>query len=240
MENKLSQIKKLSFSLFIFFAVVGISMLLLQIPYISNLFSVKNVSSKHGFWLWVLVWIFIVLEAGVIPGPYLPFVVFFSQTAMAQNRFLFLIYTTSAVFIGRIIAWFIGRNFGGRLLKWTAQQDFDKWSKKLAGPGAKWFYAFTVVAPFFPDFVLSWVAGAVGINFWFYIIVNVLSKGVENALIIYLSYLVGGNFSWMYIFLFISFISFIIYYIINIVIENKFPKFNGKQNIKNYINKKIV
>lgn len=219
---KIKQIYRLCISLLIFFGSIVASMLLLKSPMISQLLSPENIYSGSGIWLWVIFWLIIALECAIIPGPYIPFLLFFAATPLASNSLLFWGVCTSAVVVGRIGAYFVGKNFGNRLLKWVAEEDYKKWQVKLNGPAGEIFYAVTVAAPGFPDFVLAIIAGSVNMNFWFYIVINVVCKAVENFLLIYLGITMssGGNI-WFYIYLSIVLISLITAVILKIIIKTK-------------------
>lgn len=223
---KINKIYRLCLSCAVFFGSIVLSMLILKIPYISDLLNPKNVYSVSGVWLWILFWLIIMLECAIIPGPYIPFLLFFSATPLATNRFLFWGIATSAVVVGRIGAYFVGKHFGNRMLKWVAADSYLSWQNKLSGPAGKTIYIITVAAPGFPDFVLALIAGSIKMNFWVYIIVNTVCKAIENWLLIYLGVILGsGSNIWFYVYLIIVIISLITALILKIIIKhNKLKK----------------
>jgi uncharacterized membrane protein YdjX (TVP38/TMEM64 family) len=197
-------------------------MLALQLPVIQNLFTPENIYSNSGTWLWVVFWLIVALECAIIPGPYIPFLLFFAATPLASDKLLFWIICTSAVVIGRIGAYFVGKCFGNKLLKWVTEDSYQDWQAKLNSPTGKTTYAITVVAPGFPDFMLAWVAGSIEMNFWFYMLINTVCKAIENWLLIYLGVaLSGGGNIWFYIYLLIIVISSIVAIILKIIIRNR-------------------
>lgn len=214
---KLSTIEKFCSKFVIFFSIVVLSMLLLQIPALKELFSPSSLKGKTGMILWSFVWILIFLECSIVPGPYIPIVIFCTQTPMIQTPWLLYLITTSAVFAGRVVAYFVGKKFG----KIMYEKDLKEWESKFNSPVGKWIYAITVAAPGFPDFVLAILAGSVGINFWFYFMTNVICKGLENVLLIFVGKVIGGNFSWLYIYMILIFIAFTISVIIRNNIKDK-------------------
>jgi uncharacterized membrane protein YdjX (TVP38/TMEM64 family) len=158
----------------------------------------------------------------------MPFLLFFSGTPLASNKILFWGVCTSAVVVGRIGAYFAGKYFGNKLLKWVAADSYLEWQTKLNAPAGKALYSVTVAAPFFPDFVLALIAGSIKMNFWFYILINAVCKAIENLLLIYLGItLSGGGNIWFYIYLWIIAISFITAIILKIII-----KYNSTLNTK--------
>lgn len=219
---KINKIYKLCISLSVFFGSIVASMLLLKIPAIAQLLSPENVYSVSGIWLWILFWLIIALECAIIPGPYIPFLLFFAATPLASNKLLFWTVCTSAVAVGRIGAYFAGKCFGNKLLKWVAEDSYEEWQKRLDSPAGKTFYAVTVAAPGFPDFVLALVAGSVRMNFWFYMLINIVCKAIENLLLIYLGITLGnGGNIWLYIYLIIIVINLLTAVILKIIIKNK-------------------
>lgn len=133
----IKKIYKLCLSCILIFGSIIAATLLLRIPAINNLFSPATISSVNGIWLWVLVWLIIMLECSIIPGPYIPFLIFFAATPMADNKLLFCTVCSSAVIVGRIGAYFVGKGFGNRLLKWVAEDSYEAWQTKLAGPAGR-------------------------------------------------------------------------------------------------------
>lgn len=219
---KINKIYKLCISITVFLSSIVLPMMLLKIPAVSNLFNPENIYSISGSWLWILFWIIIALECAIIPGPYIPFLLFFAATPLATNKLTFWAVCTSAVVIGRIGAYFVGKCFGNKLLKWVAEDSYQDWQTKLNSPTGKTTYAITVVAPGFPDFMLAWVAGSIEMNFWFYMLINTLCKAIENWLLIYLGVaLSGGGNIWFYIYLLIIVISSIVAIILKIIIRNR-------------------
>lgn len=80
----------------------------------------------------------------------------------------------------------------------------------MLAPTGKAFYAVTVAAPGFPDFVLAIIAGSIRMDFWFYMLINTACKAIENWLLIYLGVIMGaGGNLWFYIYLAVIGISFI-------------------------------
>ena len=108
---KINKIYKLCISITVFLSSIVLPMMLLKIPSVSNLFNPENIYSISGSWLWILFWIIIALECAVIPGPYIPFLLFFTATPLASNKLIFWVVCTSAVVIGRIGAYFVGKCF---------------------------------------------------------------------------------------------------------------------------------
>lgn len=215
---KINKLYKLCLSIFWFMFIIIISTLIVQIPQIKNLLRPEYVYSKSGIWVWILMWLIIALECSIIPGPYIPFLIFFSVTPIATNKLLFWGVCTSAVVIGRIGAYFVGKFFGNVLLRRVASDSYVEWQQKFNKPSGKTIYAITVAAPGFPDFVLAWVAGFVQMNFWFYVWINVICKAFENLILIYLGIgaTSGGNI-WFYTYVIVAVFSLVTAIVLKII-----------------------
>lgn len=69
-------------------------------------------------------WVIIALECSVIPGPYIPFMMFFAATPLATDKALFWGVCTSAVVVGRIGAYFVGKRFGDKLFMRSSAESY--------------------------------------------------------------------------------------------------------------------
>ena len=80
--------------------------------------------------------------------------------------------------IGTIALYLIGRYGGGTLLRWllSDQTKVDKF--KQAVTERKLFYPVGMLIGVIPDDLLTTVAGAAHISFWYVLIVSVLTRGV--------------------------------------------------------------
>ena len=136
---------------------------------------------------YIIVWIIMFLQVWLIPVP--AYVVLLAAThtqlissgflIIGANDVLFFCITLSAYIIGFIVAYLIGYKWGQKALVWAAgsKQDYQKWSELITTKG-KWWYALTVLLPFFPDDFLCIVAGSVKLNFKFYFVVNTICRAI--------------------------------------------------------------
>lgn len=135
----------------------------------------------------IIVWVIMFLQVWLVPVPAYVVLLAATHTALISSGFLvigandilFFCVTLSAYIIGFIIAYLIGYKWGQKALIWAAgsKQDYEKWSILLTTKG-KWWYALTVLLPFFPDDFLCFVAGSVKLNFKFYFIVNSTCRAI--------------------------------------------------------------
>ena len=115
----------------------------------------------------------------------------------------YLLTVISAYMIGCILAYWLGRWFGVRAVKWCAgsEEDFNKWSGFINRKGQLWYFL-TILLPVFPDDLLCIVAGSIKFKFGNYCIYNLIGRTI--GLITMLGTLkligiVGGDFPFMVI-----------------------------------------
>lgn len=95
--------------------------------------------------------------------------------ALFSGRTLFFaLFCASASLCGSMLAYFLGKAFGRRAVKWIAgeEEEFDKWSNSFNSRTGKFIYGLTVLLPLFPDDLLCIVVGALKMDFIFFIIVH--------------------------------------------------------------------
>lgn len=110
----------------------------------------------------------------------------------------YILVVISAYMCGCILSYWIGRWWGIKAVKWCAgsDEDFDKWCIVLNKKG-RWYYALTVLFPFFPDDLLCIVCGAVKLHFGFYTIVNLIGRTIGLiTMLLFLTFVgnLGGDF----------------------------------------------
>ena len=83
--------------------------------------------------------------------------------------------------IGTIILYFIGRKGGGKLLAWllSDKEKADKFAELVKT--RKLFYPIGMVIGVIPDDLLTTVAGLSKINFWYVLVVSLITRGICTA-----------------------------------------------------------
>ncbi len=80
------------------------------------------------------------------------------------------------IVIGSLVAFFIGRFAGQRVVAWLVGKDtLDKWLKKIKGKD-KLILTAMFLLPAFPDDVLCFVAGISSMSIWFFLAVILISR----------------------------------------------------------------
>lgn len=149
-----------------------------SIPAINDFF--RNwITSTSGWVVFLVIWLIMFLQCTVLNIP--AYVVLSASVSIGLNcmSWQYLLTVITAYMAGCILAYWIGRWWGIKAVKWCAgsQEEFDKWSNLLNTKG-KWWYALTVLLPLFPDDLLCLVAGAVKFNFAFYVVANLIGRSI--------------------------------------------------------------
>ena len=137
------------------------------------------ISGSNGWVAYLVIWAIMFLQVTILNIP--AYVVLSASVSIGIQTlsWQFILTVLSAYMAGCILAYWLGRWFGTKAVKWCAgsEADFDKWVAVLNNKG-KWWYFLTVLFPFCPDDWLCIVAGGVKLNFGFYTLVNLIGRGV--------------------------------------------------------------
>lgn len=172
------------------------------IPAVNQWFS-DLITNSNGWMVYVVIWLIMFLQVTVLNIP--AYVVLSASVSIGIQTlsFTYITVVLSAYMAGCLTAYWLGRKFGKKAVKWCAgsEEDYEKWSTVLNEKGKLW-YLITVVFPMFPDDILCLVAGAVKFNFWFYTIANILGRSIGLVTMLFFLKLTntsGGGFPYMLI-----------------------------------------
>lgn len=187
------------------------------VPGINNFFSDLITKTDDGI-VWLIIWLIMFLQCTVLNIP--AYVVLSASISVGLDclSWQYLVVVLSAYMAGCILAYWIGRWWGVKAVKWVAgnQEEYNHWCEVLNKKG-KWWYFATVIFPLFPDDLLCIVAGAVKFNFGVYTLFNLVGRGiglVSMILALKLIGTIGGGFPFMIIVWAIALIAEIIIYLI--------------------------
>lgn len=188
-----------------------------SIPAINNFFT-GLISGSSGWLAYLFVWLIMFLQVTILNIPAYSILAACTSIGMKTLDIVFISVVLSAYMVGCILAYWLGRWFGKRAVKWCAgsEEDYDKWSSVLNSKGKIWYFL-TVLFPFFPDDILCLVAGAVKFNFGLYTIMNFVGRGiglVTTILTLGLINKVSGGFPLMVILWAVALVAELIAYII--------------------------
>lgn len=183
-----------------------------------NNFFLELISGANGWLAYLFVWLIMFLQVTVLNIPAYSVLAACTSIGMHTLDIVFISVVLSAYMAGAILAYWFGRWFGKRAVKWCAgsEDDYNKWSNVLNSKG-KWWYFATIVFPFFPDDLLCIVAGAVKFHFGLYTIMNFVGRGIGLITIILTLKLitkVSGGFPFMIIVWAVALLAEVITYII--------------------------
>ena len=188
-----------------------------SIPAINNFF-MGLISSSSGGLAYLFVWLIMFLQVTILNIPAYSILAACTAIGMKTLDFVFIAVVLSAYMVGSTLAYWFGRWFGKKAVKWCAgsEEDYDKWSKVLNSKGKIWYFL-TILFPFFPDDLLCIVAGAVKFNFGLYFIMNFVGRGIgliTTILTLGLINKVSGGFPFMVIVWAVALIAELVAYII--------------------------
>ena len=175
------------------------------------------ITSSQGWEVYVIIWLIMFLQVTILNIP--AYIVLSASISIGIKALSweFILTVLSAYMCGCILAYWLGRWFGKKAIKWCAgsEEDYNKWSE-VSNTKGKWWYFLTVIFPLFPDDILCIVAGAVKFKFWFYCIANLIGRGIGLITMILALDLVntGSNIPWLAIIWGIALIGEIIAFIV--------------------------
>lgn len=168
MEKFLKIVLKLTITLLGIAGLVAIVFFILKktgaLDKIDDVTDLKNTIKSYGIWSRLFFFVLQFLQVTFIPLP--SALTTLAGTIVFGPLQAFLI-SVVAIFLGSLLAFFIGKKFGKPLVKWIVGEDFDKLESKL-GKG-KYMFFLMLLFPLFPDDTLCLLAGASNMTYRFFI-----------------------------------------------------------------------
>lgn len=147
-------------------------------PPVINYFT-SLIENSNGYIAYVIIWFIMFLQTTILNIP--AYIILSASVAINITTLsvLYISVVLSAYMVGCFVAYLLGLTLGKKAVKWCAgsEEDYDKWCEILNKKG-KWWYFLTVIFPLFPDDILCLVAGATRFNFLFYVVSNLIGRGV--------------------------------------------------------------
>ena len=172
--------------------IMFISDIIFSIPQVIKFFS-DWVTSSTGWILWLIIWSIMFLQCTILNIPAYVILSACVSVGIHTLSIPYILIVISAYMAGCILAYWIGRWWGVKAVKWCAgsDEDYEKWCIVLKQKG-KWYYALTVLFPFFPDDLLCIVCGSVKFDFIFFTIANLLGRTIGLIAMILTLELIGS------------------------------------------------
>lgn len=163
-----------------------------SIPIVIDFFK-EWITTSSGWLIFLVIWVIMFLQCTVLNIP--AYVILSASVSIGLNclSWQYLLCVITAYMAGCILAYWIGRWWGVKAVKWCAgsDEDYEKWCTVLNQKG-KWYYALTVLFPFFPDDLLCIVCGSVKFDFIFFTIANLLGRTIGLITMILTLELIGS------------------------------------------------
>lgn len=163
-----------------------------SIPIVIDFFK-EWITTSSGWLIFLVIWVIMFLQCTVLNIP--AYVILSASVSIGLNclSWQYLLCVITAYMAGCILAYWIGRWWGVKAVKWCAgsDEDYEKWCTVLNQKG-KWYYALTVLFPFFPDDLLCIVCGSVKFDFIFFTIANLLGRTIGLIAMILTLELIGS------------------------------------------------
>ena len=187
-------------------SVATLLMLVFEIIFsldVVNVFFSNFITTANGVWVYLAIWLIMFLQVTVLNIP--AYVVLSASVSIGLNTLSWEYFLTviTAYMSGCILAYWLGRWFGVKAVKWCAggQEDFDKWCGFINTKGKLWYFL-TILLPAFPDDLLCFVAGSTKFKFGTYCLFNFIGRSIgliTMLLVLKLIGIMGGGFPFMII-----------------------------------------
>lgn len=176
--------------------------IIFSISIINNFFS-NLIKNSSGFLVYLILWVIMFAQVTILNIPAYSILSVSLSIGIDVLGWKFLTTVISAYMVGCILAYWIGRVFGVKAVKWCAgnEDDFNKWVGFINTKG-KWWYFLTILFPIFPDDLLCIVVGSVKFNFLSYCLFNLFGRSIgliSMLLTLKLIGFVSGGFPFMII-----------------------------------------
>lgn len=210
------------------FIIATIFMLIFEIIFsikeVNNFFS-NAIIKSNGIWVYVALWIIMFLQVTIINVP--AYTILSISVSINLNVFgwQFLLVVISSYMCGCILAYWLGRWFGVKAVRWCAgsEEDFEKWSGYLNSKGKLWYFL-TILLPIFPDDLLCLVAGSTKFHFGKYCIYNFVGRTIGLVTMLGFLTLIGVMSSGFPFMIIVWALALIIEMVAHIIIKKKNDK----------------
>ena len=162
--------------------IATLFMLLFEIVFSLNIvsnFFYKLINTSSGIWIYLAIWLIMFLQVTILNIPAYTILSASLNIGIDVLGWKYLLIVISAYMSGCILAYWLGRWFGVKAVKWCAgsQEDFNKWSNFINQKGKYWYFI-TILLPIFPDDLLCLVAGSVKFKFRTYCLFNLIGRSI--------------------------------------------------------------
>ncbi len=233
-------IYKLSILVLGLFSIIVLSLYLLKIfgilDKINSIQALRNYVASFGYMAIIIYIIINFLQVVILPIP--GFISVATGVALF-GAFYSSIFSLIGIVIGSIVAFYIGRILGYKVVSWLiGKETLDKWLNNIKNKD-KIILTFMFLFPFFPDDVLCFVAGLSSMSSSYFIIMIIICRiisvfttaySLNGSIIPYNSW--WGIVIWV-IFIVLTILATIFIYKKGDKIQKFLKKFRRKKGVKN-------
>ncbi len=159
----------------VFFLVLKLTGTLEKIQSFDHL---KNMILKTKQWGIIIFLLLTVFQVVVLP---IPSAITILIGVAIYGPFWAFILSTLGTYVGSIIAFWLGKSFGKRIVGWMVGEEAMKKYSRLIYEKGKFMFALMLLFPMFPDDILCMVAGITNMTYKFFIITVALTRPVMIA-----------------------------------------------------------
>lgn len=159
-------------------AIMLVFEIVFSIDVVNDFFS-SFIETTNGVWVYLALWLIMFLQVTILNIPAYSILSISISIGLNVFGWEYLLTVISAYMSGCVLAYWLGRWFGVKMVKWCAgsQEDFERWSSFINTKG-KWWYMVTILLPIFPDDLLCLVAGSTKFHFGRYFVFNLIGRSV--------------------------------------------------------------
>lgn len=171
-------ILKASLVLLIFVAMALLVFGLMKLLKVDTIDGLREMVNSYGVWAYCIIILLQIVQVILIPvSNQVITIPAIAVVGIWQAFFCSWI----GIEIGTIVLYFIGRNGGGKFLTWllSDKEKADKFGHLVKT--RKLFYPVGMLIGVIPDDLLTTLAGVGKLNFWYVLIVSIVTRGICTA-----------------------------------------------------------
>lgn len=144
---------------------------------VNSIEKLKAIVESGGIFSFIVFIILQILQTTVLQ---IPAIFVTIAGTLVFGRWTTFILSYISVLIGSIIMFWIGRKAGRKFLNWlTGKEEADVWIKRMSH--GKYLFFLMMLFPLFPDDILCVIAGLTNMSFGFFVITNIIARGIGIA-----------------------------------------------------------
>lgn len=176
-----SNVLRLFLTMLILMAVVIASYIIIKTTgvweKINSIEKLKKIVESGGMFSFVIFVLLQILQTTVLQ---IPAIFVTIAGTLVFGRWTAFILSYVAVMIGSVIMFWVGRKFGRKFLNWlVGREETDKWVDRMSH--GKYLFFLMMLFPMFPDDILCVVAGFTNMSFKYFLITNIIARGLGIA-----------------------------------------------------------